>query len=97
MKCFFPLVLLGLGLSLAACQSGRANHAATALPTPALACRSEASLATLHGAGDGFQRAADAELASGRCRRFSAGASVVDLTASSFTDPANGQSYLIFR
>jgi len=84
-------------LALAACQNGQANRIATPLSVNMLACRSEASLATLHGAGVDFQRAADAELASGRCRRFEQGHSVVNLEIARFVDPASGQTFWIYR
>jgi len=86
-----------LAALLAACQTNQGTNVPSPLPAHALACRSEASLATLHAAGSAFQRAADAELASGRCRRFAAGSGVLNLQPGGFVDPANGQTYLIFR
>ena len=96
----------GLGLAaalavlLAGCQAAREVAVPSTLTAHTLACRSQASLAALHAAGAEFQRAADAELSSGRCRRFEQGHGVLDhQTGSSarFVDPASGQTYWIFH
>lgn len=95
MKRACTLGLLALFLLLTACQTRPA--AQVPLPTSMLACRAPASVATLQTAGAEFQRAADAELASGRCRRFAAGSGVLGLAGDRFTDPASGQTFWIFH
>ena len=100
MTCMKPaLAAFLVALLLAACQTTR-DAVPTALTANTLACRSEASLATLHSAGNGFQRAADAELASGRCRLFPQGHGVLSHEAGAaprFVDPASGQTFWVFR
>jgi hypothetical protein len=86
------------GLALAACQS--ASKAPAPLGANAIACRDPAIVATLRGAGDRFQRVADGELASGRCRVFQASHSVADKRVDNglvrFTDPASRTTYWVY-
>ena len=95
---------IGLGAALAVllagCQAAREVAVPSTLTAHTLACRSQASLATLHAAGAEFQRAADAELSSGRCRRFEQGHSVLNHQggpSARFVDPASGQTYWVYR
>ena len=93
-------ITAGLALLLTACQATHRAAVSSTLTANTLACRSQASLAALHGAGAEFQRAADAELSSGRCRRFEQGHGVLDQQTGSsarFVDPASGQTYWIFH
>jgi hypothetical protein len=80
---------------LSACQSGSGKP--TALGANALACREAATVETLRAAGERFQRVADAELASGRCRIFQAADLVSDRRVEKgmtrFTDAASGRVF----
>jgi len=58
-------------VALAGCSPSRQAGPAP-LGFNTIACRTEADLGVLHGAGDRFQREADDRLASGRCRVFAA-------------------------
>lgn len=92
------LAALLCGIAVAACQS--ASKGPAALGANAIACRDPAIVATLRGAGDRFQRVADGELASGRCRVFQASHAVTDKRVDNgllrFTDPANRTTYWVF-
>ena len=82
---------------LAACTTHPAAPAASALERNTLACRSQDSLSALQKAGSGFQRQADAELASGRCRMFQKGDPVESSSRDAFVDPASKRRYWIYH
>lgn len=84
------------GLLLAACQSSPSGTGG-ALARNTLACRSPATVTSLHDAGARFQRVADDAMASGACRLFPAGHVVrsrrTDQSMLRFTDPGTGFDY----
>ena len=84
-------------LLLAACAAPPAAPVSRALDRNTLACRNQDSLAALHKAGAGFQRQADAELASGRCRMFHKGDAIESSSRDGFTDPGSKRQYWIYH
>lgn len=98
-KALILLCLIG-GATLPACASRAPAPSISTLPANALACRSEASVTTLETSGSGFQRAADSELASGRCRVFQQGHRIREHQAGrspQFVDAASGVRFWIYR
>jgi len=84
-------------LALAACTTRSTAPAMSTLDRNTLACRGQDSVAALHKAGPGFQRQADAELASGRCRMFQKGDRIESSSRDGFVDPASKRQYWIYR
>lgn len=84
-----------LAATLAGCQSRPASSAAP-LAANTLACRDPSTIPALAAAGNGFQRAADDQLASGRCRIFPSGHLVRDRQPGRFADAATGTLYWIY-
>jgi hypothetical protein len=84
-------------LLLASCVARPAPPESRGLDRNTLACRGQESLAALHKAGAGFQRQADAELASGRCRMFQKGDRIESRSRDSFVDPASKRQYWIYH
>src|SRR4051794_11918829 len=93
------LPVVAIVLALPSCQLRQAAPSA-GLKRNVIACRSVDSVSALRQAGGGFQRAADAELASGRCRRFEAGHKVAPAPSergqARFVDVASGLTFWIF-
>ncbi|MDQ0396450.1 hypothetical protein [Labrys monachus] len=84
-------------LLLAACTVQPPVPTVRSLDRNTLACRNRDSVQALHSAGAGFQRQADAELASGRCRMFQKGDRIESGSRDGFVDPASKRQYWIYH